>query len=68
MTNHKIEASKHAEALEGHFKQASALELKPMYDQYMKILSLVEDDIKEANRRKPKKAKATKSVKDEASS
>ena len=68
LTIHKQEAKDHVNTLEEAFKALTGADLKGTYDRFCQTLSLVEDDLKDANRRKPKKAKPAKSVKEEASS
>ena len=48
------------------YMKTAAADLKPLYDKYSEVAVQIDDDIKEANRRKPKKAKTAKAVKDES--
>ena len=48
------------------YMKTAAADLQPLYDKYSEVAVQIDDDIKEANRRKPKKAKTDKAVKDES--
>ena len=42
------------------YMKTEAADLQPFYDKYAAVAVQIDDDIKEANRRKPKKAKRTR--------
>ena len=55
--------------LETYYRKLNAQEMKPVYESYSTEAANIEEDLKEANRRKPKKAKAAgKAGKETASS
>lgn len=64
---HKTLAGKCKE-LENYFKKLTVQETQPVYEAYSAEATSIEDDLREANRRKPKKAKAGKAGTENASS
>ena len=52
---------KKTKQLEKHFTKLSPAEMKPVYDTYVEEAKAIDDDLREATRRKPKKAKTSPS-------
>ena len=66
LNQHKVQAKEFKDKLDEIFMQTPTPDLKPFYDKYSAEAVQIDDDVKEANRRKPKKAKAATEKKDKS--